>query len=262
MRRAGGVDSCTSYLRASGPGGLLFLALCLTASAGVPAPDAPPRAEYFTRFEVSDNYASGYVGGGYAFGKAGLYELGFRLRAAGANGRYHAAITMTARFSWTATTLPTNFEGQAAYLAALVGYQYQPGRGSSNSSPASKPKTSISSRTTRTTRCRAVRSVSGCKPGSWLDLSERLFLSADATYGTAFQEYWALGRLGFRARPRLSLGLEGGALGNEEYNAGRDGGFVRVNFRDFETTLSGGFTGNYLEDDTSFYLALGLYRPF
>jgi hypothetical protein len=165
MRRAGGVDSCTSYLRASGPGGLLFPALCLTASAGVPAPDAPPRAEYFTRFEVSDNYASGYVGGGYAFGKAGLYELGFRLRAAGANGRYHAAITMTARFSWTATTLPTNFEGQAAYLAALVGYQYQPGRGSSNSSPASKPKTSISSRTTRTTRCRAVRSVSGWQAG-------------------------------------------------------------------------------------------------
>jgi hypothetical protein len=63
-------------------------------------------------------------------------------------------------------------------------------------------------------------------------------------------------------RPRLSLGLEGGALGNEEYDAGRGGGFVRVNFRDFETTLSGGFTGNYLEDDPSFYLSLGLYRPF
>jgi hypothetical protein len=37
---------------------------------------------------------------------------------------------------------------------------------------------------------------------------------------------------------------------------------VRVNFRDYETTLSGGFTGNYLEDDPSFYLALGLYKPF
>jgi Cellulose biosynthesis protein BcsS len=97
---------------------------------------------------------------------------------------------------------------------------------------------------------------------TWLDLSERLFLSADATYGTAFQEYWSLARLGSRARPRLSLGLEGGALGNEEYNAGRGGGFVRVNFRDYETTLSGGFTGNYLGDDPSFYLALGLYKPF
>ena len=73
---------------------------------------------------------------------------------------------------------------------------------------------------------------------SWLDLSERMFLSADATYGTAFKDYSALARLGFRARPRFSLGLEGGALGNEEYDTGRGGGFVRVNFRDFETTLS------------------------
>jgi hypothetical protein len=58
------------------------------------------------------------------------------------------------------------------------------------------------------------------------------------------------------------LGLEGGALGNEEYNAGRGGGFARVNLRAMEVTLSSGFTGNYLEDDPSFYVALGLYRPF
>jgi hypothetical protein len=54
----------------------------------VAAPDAP-RSEYFTGFELSDNYVSGYVGGGYALGKAGLYEPGFRLRAVGAYGRYH-----------------------------------------------------------------------------------------------------------------------------------------------------------------------------
>lgn len=47
-------------------------------------PDAP-RTEYFTGFEVSDNYASGYVGGGFAFGKAGLYEPGWRVRAVGAS---------------------------------------------------------------------------------------------------------------------------------------------------------------------------------
>ena len=87
-------------------------------------------------------------------------------------------------------------------------------------------------------------------------------LSADATYGTAFQEYWALARLGYRLRARFSLGLEGGALGNEEYNAGRGGGFARVNFGAMEVTLSSDFTGIYLEDDPSFCVALGLYRPF
>ena len=60
----------------------------------------------------------------------------------------------------------------------------------------------------------------------------------------------------------FALGLEGGALGNEEYDAGRGGGFVRVNLRRVEMTLSGGFTGNYLEDDPSGYVTLGLYRAF
>jgi hypothetical protein len=32
--------------------------------------------------------------------------------------------------------------------------------------------------------------------------------------------------------------------------------------RDIEFTLSGGFTGNYLEDDPSSYVALGVYRTF
>jgi hypothetical protein len=35
-----------------------------------------------------------------------------------------------------------------------------------------------------------------------------------------------------------------------------------VNFRAMEVTLSGGFTGTYLEDDPSGYVSLGLYRPF
>jgi hypothetical protein len=68
--------------------------------------------------------------------------------------------------------------------------------------------------------------------------------------------------MGFRARPRFALGLEGEAIGNEEYDAGRAGGFLRMNFRDTEFTLSGGFTGNYLEDDPSGYVALGIYRSF
>ena len=46
---------------------------------------------------------------------------------------------------------------------------------------------------------------------SWLDVSPLWFLSADAAYGTAFQQYWSLARVGRRFGPHLSLGLEGGA---------------------------------------------------
>ncbi len=34
---------------------------------------------------------------------------------------------------------------------------------------------------------------------SWFDLSPAWFASVDAAYGTAFQEYWSLARLGWRA---------------------------------------------------------------
>jgi hypothetical protein len=73
---------------------------------------------------VSDNYASGYVGGGYALGKAGLYQPGFRLRAIGAYGPYDYEGTRLVDGAY----LPTTFDGEDAYLAALIGYQFRPGR--------------------------------------------------------------------------------------------------------------------------------------
>ena len=48
----------------------------IAASAG----SEDPHAEIFTGVEASNNAVSGYLGGGYAFGK-GLYEPGWRLRA-------------------------------------------------------------------------------------------------------------------------------------------------------------------------------------
>jgi hypothetical protein len=83
-----------------------------------------PHTRYFTGFEVSDNYASGYVGGGYAFDKAGLYEQGWRIRAVGACGGCHYDSTLPIEDAY----VPTTFDGQDAFLAALVGYQLRSGR--------------------------------------------------------------------------------------------------------------------------------------
>ena len=159
--------------------------------------------------------------------------------------------------------MPTTFDGQDAFLAALLGYQFRPGRfivklfagieAEDQHIVPHDPNNSVQGERARPPA--ASRKLA--RP-----VAERLFLSADAAYGTAFQEYWSLARLGYRLRPRFALGLEGGALGNEEYDAGRAAVSCGSNFRDMEVTLSGGFTGNYLEDDPSFYVALGLYRPF
>jgi hypothetical protein len=158
--------------------------------------------------------------------------------------------------------VPTTFDGQVGFAAAFVGYQFRPG------AVIVKAFGGIEVEDQHVVPRDPNNSVQGTEIGlrllaeTWYDISQRWFVSADTAYGTAFQEYFSLARLGFRVWPKLSLGLEGGALGNEEYDAGRGGGFVRVNFRKLEVTLSGGFTGNYLEDDPSGYVSLGLYRTF
>ena len=111
-----------AWLRASGAGGVLRLGLCLSASEVLAEPGAP-RTEYFTGFEASDNYASGYVGVGYAFGKAGYAAPGFRLRAVGAYGRYYDG-----SLPLDGMSLPTTFDGQNAFGAALLGYEFRANR--------------------------------------------------------------------------------------------------------------------------------------
>ncbi len=111
-----------AWLRTSGAGGFLFLGLCFAAQA-VAAEPGPPRTEYFTGFEASDNYASGYVGAGYAFGKAGFRRPGF----ACAPSAPMAATITRARFRSTAPDVPTTFDGQNAFGAALLGYEFRPG---------------------------------------------------------------------------------------------------------------------------------------
>lgn len=89
-----------------------------------------------------------------------------------------------------------------------------------------------------------------------------LKLAAESWFDISPLWFWSLARVGRRIGPRFSLGLEGGALGNEEYDAGRGGAFLKSNLRGLELTLSGGFTGNYLEDEPSGYVSLGVYRAF
>jgi hypothetical protein len=222
-----------------------------------PATAQEPHAEIFTGLEASNNAISGYLGAGYAFGK-GVYEPGWRVRAIGSLGRYDYRGTLFG----AGADLGTTFDGDASYGAALLGYQFRA------ETVTLKLFAGVEAEDQRISPRDPDNSVQGSAVGlklaveSWFDLSPLWFLSADAAYGTAFEEYWSLARVGRRIGPRLSLGLEGGALGNEEYDAGRGGGFIRADLHAVEITLSGGFTGNYLEDEPSGYVSLGVYRAF
>ena len=43
---------------------------------------------------------------------------------------------------------------------------------------------------------------------------------------------------------------------------GRGGAFAKFDVRRLEVTIAGGFSGNYLEDEPSGYVSLGVYRAF
>lgn len=241
-------------LRASGPQVVLTLSLCAVAAAPAAAGGDAPTTEIFTGIGVEDNSTQGYVGAGFAFGK-GLYAPGWRLRAVGAFGGYDYQSALGGRSDFT-------FDGQDAFGAALIGYQF------GASAAIFRIFAGIEGENQDITPHDPNNSVQGSAVGlrlqaeSWFDLSARSFLSVDAAYGTAFQEYWSLARYGYRLRPWLAMGVEGGLLGNEEYDAGRGGGFFRFNLLATELTISGGFTGNYLESEPSGYLSAGLYRRF
>jgi Cellulose biosynthesis protein BcsS len=158
--------------------------------------------------------------------------------------------------------LATTFDGRDGFAAALIGYQFRA------RSLILKLFAGVEAEDQRITPRDPSNPVQGRALGlrlqaeGWLDLSPSSFISLDASYGTAFEAYWSLARIGYRLGPNMAVGLEGGALGNEAYDAGRGGGFVRLNLRGVELTVSGGATGNYLEDEPSGYLSLGVYRAF
>ena len=70
---------------------------------------------------MSDNYASAYVGGGYALSKAGLYEVGWHVRAVN-YGPYH----YDAASRWLLPADQPRRAGQ--FAAALIGSHLRPGR--------------------------------------------------------------------------------------------------------------------------------------
>ncbi len=235
---------------------ICLCALAFTASPALAGPDGPS-TEIFTGLEATDNAVSGYVGAGYAFGK-GLYESGWRVRAVGSLGSYDYQGTLFGHGSDLATT----FDGRSTYGAALIGYQWRKDalflkvfagvEGEDQDISPRDPENAVQG------------SAVGAKfvAESWYDFSPLWFGSLDASYGTAFQQYWSRARVGYRVRPRLALGIEGGALGNEEYDAGRGGAFARLDVGRLELSLAGGFSGNYLEDEPSGYVSLGVYRAF
>lgn len=213
------------------------------------------RYEVFSGVGVTSNSHFGYSGGVWAFGRD-VSSQGLRAKALAGYGGYDYDGSLPG------VTGPVSFDGNVVLAQFLLGYLWQRGEWTF------KAYGGFGFEDHDITPNDPANSVNGSELGVmgqvevWRNLGENNFLSADASYGDAFGSYWAQLRLGRRITKRMSAGLEGAALGNDEYDSGRGGGFIRYHLGDMELTMSGGVSGDYYGQDTSGYAALGLYRKF
>jgi hypothetical protein len=214
-----------------------------------------PRFEINSGTDATANSTFGYAGGVWAPGP-GLDAPGWRIKALGGYGAYAYDGTL----AFAGTSVPVRFQGQAVSGELLAGRAWFHGPW------ALKAYAGIQFTEHAISPNDPGNAVNGAEWGAkgqiefWRDLGNRNWLSADASYGAAFGDYFALAKLGHRMSERISLGIEGGGLGNEAYDAGRGGAFVRLHVGGAEITLSGGVTGDYRGEDTSGYVSVGFYR--
>jgi hypothetical protein len=170
---------------------------------------------------------------------------GLRLRTVGGYGRY--------RYDGERTVggrrVPTRFYGTSSFTDLLAGYQFELGnltlKGFAGASGIAHQIAPLD----------RTNEVSGLDLGFkavleiWAEISASVWASADLSWTAAHDTYGTRLRSGWRVMPELSLGVEGGTMGNSAYNGVRAGGFIRYAPDWGEISLSGGVTGDV--DDPS-----------
>lgn len=225
----------------------VLLALVAVASYGAPpAIGQAPSTEKSQQFEAwagAEAFArvwALYAGGNYApFGS--VRQDGIRVRVVTGYGQYSYVSSR-----WTGTHKQDfEFHGVSSFADVLAGYHKQLGSltikvlgGITLSDRAVDDPETLNAGTE--TGAKALLEL-------WWNVNDRTWTSLDLSWTTLENVYGARARLGWRAWPALSLGMEGGALGNQDYQIGRVGGFVRYEWANAELSLSSGVALNDFE---------------
>jgi hypothetical protein len=83
---------------------------------------------------------------------------------------------------------------------------------------------------------------------TWLNLGERAWSALDLAWNSADHGYGARLRLGWRLLPEVSVGLDGGIVGNADGDIVRTALFVRYETARGELSVSGGVANDGLID--------------
>jgi hypothetical protein len=96
---------------------------------------------------------------------------------------------------------------------------------------------------------------------TWLNIDNRAFLQTDMSWSEPFKAYGSRLRAGYRLSPAFSTGLEAGAHGNANHDAGRAGAFLRFEWTGGEVSASAGAAASQREI-TGVYGSLGVMLRF
>ena len=203
------------------------------------APPAPPWREVWAGAEVVKHSWSAYSDVAVApFGS--IVEDGWRLRSVGGYGRYR--YEGTRRIGGRDT--PTTFQGTTSFTDLMLGYRLTLG-------PATlKAYAGGAAINHQVWPYDGGNQTTGLDYGfkgaleAWFNIASQAWTSHNGEWTTAHDTFAVRSKIGWRLLPDLSLGLEGGLMGNSSYDGGRGGGFLRHEWETGEISLSGGVTGD------------------
>lgn len=214
----------------------------LRAKGGYAAPYAATSTAVFSGYDIAEDAFSSYGGFVTALNRD-LGKDGFLVRGVGVYVSYEYGTLGPG-------AVPRTIDGDAIIADVMLGYQFL--------SPGLRVAMFIGGEyqdhdlDPNDTANRVRGSEGGFKVAGELgtDRSTPLYLNVLGTYSTAFDSYWARGRIGWQ-KGGFAIGPEGGVSGNESYDAQRVGGFLKFDLplfsRTTEVSLSAGY--QFLSDN-------------
>lgn len=169
-----------------------------------------------------------------------IFSEGLRLRAAGGYGRYS--------YLGERRGVPQGFNAETSYGEALVGYLKQFGP------LTAKAFVGVTAIRHDVTPFDPDNPVQGQEVGPkiatefWLNIGSSAWASLDASWTSAHGTAAARTRFGYRIWKDASLGLEGGINANDLGEDARAGVFARYAWNGGEISVSGGYSGRFLEE--------------
>lgn len=209
----------------------------------------PPKIESFSGVDATSHSVFGYYGVVFSpaswGGKVTLYDEGFRLRFLGGYGgyEYHSNLQVQG------TSVPVRFTGETTVFEAMAGYAFVRGPVTLKTYFGAVFEGHDVSPLDPDNKISGDRYGAKAQAELWVNLGKSGWLSADAGFSTPFQSFSGHMKIGMKPVSWLSIGPEAAFLGNEEFETGRAGGFLRYHNSYGDFTLSGGVTGSYQEAD-------------